>query len=139
MGSTAAAHHSFGSQHRTEAPSKLPVTLGIFTDDANHLAHTDFNAPSDLWTAAYLLRSEAALYGGASMLEMSMPVCPFTIVLEKTEVMKATSPAMETNCFSLRESLWDQEIQCLHLHEQQDKFLKNRLKDAEAYMDDVTS
>ena len=90
MGSTAAAHHSFGSQHRTEAPSKLPVTLGIFTDDANHLADTDINAPSDLWTAEYLLRSEAALYGGGSMLEMSMPVCPFTIVLEAAPLEGAT-------------------------------------------------
>ena len=83
-------YNSFGAHHRTEAPTKLPVTLGLFTDDSTHLSSTDTVAPDDLWTAAYLLESEAALYGGSDMLEMSMPVCPFTIVLESSPLEGAT-------------------------------------------------
>ena len=90
--STRYEFNSFGTHHRTEAPSKLPVTLGLFTGDATatSLINTETVAPGDLWTANYLLESEAALYGAGSMLGMSMPVCPFTIVLESSPLEGAT-------------------------------------------------
>ena len=95
-GATRYEYNSFGTHHRTEAPTKLPVTLGLFTDDSDAgtsqtaLENDETVSPSDLWTAHYLLESEAALYGGTDMLSMSMPVCPFTIVLETSPLEGAT-------------------------------------------------
>ena len=68
----------------------LPTTLGLFTTGADLSASTVLEglldatkttAPLDLWTAEYVLHSEVGDFSLADT-KMSMPVCPFTVVLE---------------------------------------------------------
>eukprot|EP01050_Picozoa_sp_SAG11_P003895 SAG11_NODE_233_length_11903_cov_4.983650_7_plen_1348_part_00 len=76
---------------RTEAPQKLPTTLGLFFEgdgtqdgsiEAAIVDAADSAAATDLWTTSNALASEVAEYEIAADKKMSMPTCPFTITLE---------------------------------------------------------
>jgi hypothetical protein len=68
---------------RTEIPSKLPTTLGLFDQDGSIQAHSDADdVPDDLWTTSKVRKSEFEEYEMGGSKKMSMPTCPFTIVLD---------------------------------------------------------